>query len=201
MMAPPEARDPGDGARALTAEEQSRLLPSLSTRAQLDEIERLNVNAARVWAMRATVLQRADLLSEAFSTELHRRMFNGIWRGAGKYRATERTPGWEPKRIAEGVRMFLDDAEGWLRFSTYPVDEAAVRLHHRLMAIRPWANGNGRHARLLADVVVASCGFEPLGWGSKSEAAGPGSARARYLGAIRAADSGDMAPLLEFARD
>jgi Fic-DOC domain mobile mystery protein B len=127
-------------------------------------------------------------------------MFGGIWRGAGRYRKTGREPGWEAHRIPEGVRLFLDDAEGWIRYATFPPGEAAVRLHHRLVAIHPWANGNGRHARLLADILVASCGEEPLSWGARAAPAGPGSARARYLEAIRAADAGEIVPLLEFAR-
>jgi Fic-DOC domain mobile mystery protein B len=190
---------PADASAAdspITPDERARLVPSLSTRVQLNEIERLNINAARVWAMRGSALQRGDLLTEPFARELHRRMFNGIWRGAGRYRATERNPGWEPHRIAEGVGLFMDDAEGWLRFSSFPVHEAAVRLHQRLVAIHPWSNGNGRHARLLADIVVASHGEAPLTWG----AGHPGSARERYADAIRAADSGEMAPLLAFAR-
>ena len=184
----------------IVAEVRSLLVPSLSTCGQLDEIERIRINAARVWAMRGAVLQRGDLLTETFARELHRRMFGGIWRGAGRYRTTERDTGWEARRIPGGVRMFLDDAEGWIRFSTYPVHEAAVRLHHRLMAIQPWSNGNGRHARLFADIVVASQREEPLTWGSRSDPAKSGRARALYLDSIRAADAGDMAPLLEFAR-
>jgi Fic-DOC domain mobile mystery protein B len=196
-MKPAEAttlRRPGDD---ISAEARSRLLPSLSTLAQLNEIESLAINAARVWAMRAPVLQRADLLTESFARELHRRMFGGIWRGAGRYRTVSRVPGWEPGQISEGVRMFLDDAEGWLRFSTYPVHESAVRLHHRLVSVCPWANGNGRHARLVADIIVASHGEEPLSWGQRL--GGPGSARSRYLEAVKAGDSGNMGPLLEFA--
>jgi Fic-DOC domain mobile mystery protein B len=181
----------------ITAEEQAMLVPSLSTRAQLIEVERRHINAARVWAMRGAVLRRSDLLTEAFARDLHRRMFGGIWRGAGKYRATRCSPGWEPRQIAEGVAMFLDDADGWLRYSTYSVHEVAVRLHHRLLAIRPWSNGNGRHARLIADIVVAANDEEPLTWGLRS---GPGEARARYLSAMGIAGSGDFALLLAFAR-
>jgi Fic-DOC domain mobile mystery protein B len=181
----------------ISPREQARLIPSLSNRAQLNEIERLSTNAARKWAMRDAVLRRGDLLSEDFSRELHRRMFGAIWRGAGKYRAAEGGPGWEPQSIAGGMKMFFDDAEGWLRYSTYPVHEVAVRLHHRLVSTHPWTNGNGRHARLVADVVVAANGETPLTWGSKS-AAGP--ARGRYLDAVRAADAGDVVPLLDFAR-
>jgi Fic-DOC domain mobile mystery protein B len=187
------------GKAPLTPDERARLLPSLSTRAQLNEIERLNINAARIWAMRGAVLKRGDLMTEGFSSEVHRRMFGGIWRGAGRYRTTERNPGWEPHRIAEGVAIFLDDAEGWLRFSTFPVHEAAVRLHHRLVSIHPWSNGNGRHARLIEDIVVAANGEKALSCGSRSTGAEPGSARARYLEAIRTADRGDFTPLLGFA--
>ncbi len=175
------------------------LLPSLSTRSQLNELERGRINAARVWAMRGAGLRRGDLLTEAFARELHRRMFGGIWRGAGRYRTTGRYPGWEPGRIAEGVGMFFDDAEGWLRFSTYSVPEAAVRLHSRLYAMHPWHTGNGRHARLVADIVVAANGERPLTWGSLSAGSDPRGARARYLEAMRVAESGEIKPLLEFA--
>ncbi len=187
----------GSADSAIPPGERAQLIPSLSTRAQLDEIERLNINAARKWAMRDSVLLRSDLLSEGFSRELHRRMFRGIWRGAGKYRTAARDPGWEPHRIGEGMGMFFDDAEGWLRYSTYPVHEVAVRLHHRLVSIHPWSNGNGRHARLIADIVVAAAGEIPLTWGSRSAA---GSARERYLETVRAADAGDFGSLIEFAR-
>jgi Fic-DOC domain mobile mystery protein B len=182
----------------LTGEERTALLPSLSTRAQLHQAESLGIHAARVWAMRAPNLARTDILSEAFCSELHRRMFGGIWRRAGKYRSVS-SAGWEPGRIGEGVRLFLDDADGWLKYSTYTAHEAAVRLHHRLAAVRPWTRGNGRHARLMADVVVASQAERALTWGSL--ASDSGSLRARYVGAMHAADGGDMAPLLEFARN
>ena len=184
----------------MTPGELARLIPSLSTRAQLTEIERRHANAARVWAMRDAVLRRGDLMTEAFARELHRRMFGGIWRGAGRYRTARCSPGWEPGQIAEGVVMFFDDAEAWLRYSTYPVHETAVRLHFRLAAIRPWFNGNGRHARLVADIVVAASEEEPLTWGSRSPRGDPGEARARYLEAMRIAESGDFKPLVDFAR-
>jgi Fic-DOC domain mobile mystery protein B len=184
----------------ITPMEQACLVPSLSTREQLNEIERLGIHAARIWAMRPSVLRRSDLLTEKFCFELHRRMFNGVWRGAGRYRIAGGGPGWEPGQISRGVRMFLDDAEGWLRFSTYPVHESAVRLHHRFFAIQPWANGNGRHARLLADVLVASQGEEPLTWGARSARGGLKSAREEYADAVKAANSGDMGSLLAFAR-
>ncbi|MEI6105875.1 MAG: mobile mystery protein B, partial [Opitutae bacterium] len=161
--------------------------------------ERLNIHAARLWAMRKTVLRRSDLLTDTFARELHRRMFNQIWRWAGKYRTSDRNLGWEWPRIPEGVRALLDDARFWDEHATYPVTEIAVRLHHRMVVIHPWPNGNGRHARLLADILVAARSSPALTWGAQLDLVQPGQARTQYIAALRAADQNDYQPLLAFA--
>lgn len=191
----------GDNATPLSDEERRALIPSLTTRAELNQVERLNIQAARVWAMRPGALRRTDHLTDGFARELHRRMFNKVWRWAGRYRTTAKNLGWEVPRLTEGVHNALADAQTWLDHSTYPLQEIAVRLHHRLVAIHPWSNGNGRHARLMADVVVASREGEPLTWGAGGDLIAMSAVRRRYIGAIRAADRGEIGPLLEFARN
>lgn len=189
-----------DGDTPLTPEEKLELIPSLGTRAQLNEIERHNIYSARLWAMRPRVLARPDLLTDAFGRELHRRMFNEVWRWAGRYRTTEKNLGWDVHRIAEGVRNAFEDAQSQMQHASYPLPEVAVRLHHRLVAIHPWPNGNGRHSRLVADLLVASRAGEPLTWGAGANLVTTGEIRARYLAAVRAADQQDFTLLLEFAR-
>ncbi len=191
---------PASDATPLDSAEQSALIPSLSTRAELNQFERLNINAARVWAMRKSVLNRPDLVSDGFVRELHRRMFNQVWSWAGRYRTTDKNLGWEVPRLAEGVRNACDDARAWLEHSTYPLPEAAVRLHHRLVLIHPWPNGNGRHSRLLADVVIAAKGGQELTWGAGQDLVAASEVRRRYIEAIRQADRGDIGPLLIFAQ-
>lgn len=189
-----------EGNTELSEEERLELIPSLTTRAELNAIERLNINAARVWAMRPRALQRPDLLTDAFARELHRRMFNQVWRWAGRYRTTEKNLGWEVHRLTEGVRNAFDDAQYWMQHSTYPLHEAAVRLHHQLVAIHPWPNGNGRHSRLIADLLVVSRGGDELTWGARADLMGAGEMRNCYITAIRAADAGDIVPLMNFAK-
>lgn len=184
----------------LTDAEKLDLIPSLSTRAELNAAERANILEARVWALRRRTLQREDLLTDAFGRELHRRMFGRVWRWAGSYRKTERNLGWEVHRLTEGTYNAFADVRTWLEYETYPVPEVAVRLHHQLVRVHPWPNGNGRHARLIADVVVAARGGADLTWGAGADIVTPGDARQRYIAAIRAADAGDFAPLLAFAR-
>lgn len=187
-------------ATPLTPEEQLELIPSLSTRAELNAAERTNILAGRVWAMRPRTLKRDDLLTDGFARELHKRMFGSVWKWAGRYRTTERNLGWAPHLLTEGVHNALADARTWLEFGTYPLHETAVRLHHRLVAIHPWPNGNGRHSRLMADLCVAARGGEELTWAAGGDIEAAGEIRKRYIEAIKLADAGDYGPLVAFAR-
>jgi Fic-DOC domain mobile mystery protein B len=189
-----------DDATPLNDDERLQLIPSITIRAELNQIERININAARIWGMRKSVLRRADLLTDNFARELHHRMFNHVWPWAGRYRTSEKNLGWEVHQIQEGVRNAVDDTRAWFEHSTYALPEAAVRLHHRLVLIHPWPNGNGRHARLIADILVASRGGEKLTWGAGSDLIAMTETRRRYIEAVRAADTGDFALLLAFAQ-
>ena len=126
-------------------------------------------------------------------------MFGDVWKWAGAYRQTERNLGIASHRIPVEVRMLLDDVRFWIDKNTYPTDEIAVRLHHRLVAIHPFANGNGRHARLMADLLAEKLGGAALTWGGAS-LADEGELRRRYVDALQAADGHDIGPLLAFAR-
>lgn len=81
----------------------------------------------------------------------------------------------------------------------YPPDKIAVRFHHRLVFIHPFPNGNGRHARLMADLLVERLGQPRFTWGSRS-LIDASETRQRYIAALQAADASDYAPLLAFAR-
>ncbi|WP_459465131.1 mobile mystery protein B, partial [Rhizobium sp. No.120] len=93
----------------------------------------------------------------------------------------------------------LSDTRYWIEHKTFPPDEIAIRFHHRLVAIHPVPNGNGRQARLAADLLIERLGGDPFTWGGGS-LANVGELRACYVAALRAADNHDIAPLLEFAR-
>ena len=89
----------------------------------------------------------------------------------------------------------LDDTKAWIEYNSYPPDEIAVRFHHRLVQIHPFPNGNGRHARLMADLLVMQLGQERFSWGRES-LRDAGAVRARYIEALHAADHHDIAALL-----
>lgn len=187
--------EPG-GATPLEPEERDGLLQTWITyRGELNGAEQTNIAAGTAWAYR----RRRDILTEEFIKQLHGKMFGEVWAWAGTFRLTERNIGIDPARIPIELRMALDDAHHWVENRTYPPDEIAVRFHHRLVAIHPFPNGNGRTARLMADLLVARLGQEPFTWG-RVGLTDLSETRSRYVAALRAADGYDIMPLLEFAR-
>jgi Fic-DOC domain mobile mystery protein B len=187
---------PDDAATPLTPEEMRDLIPAhVAYRRELNEAEQENIVRAQEWALN----RRRDPLSEKFVKDLHRRMLGDVWRWAGKFRTSERNIGIDYWQIPVALRQLLDDAKAWIEFGSYPPDEIAVRFHHRLVQIHPFPNGNGRHSRLMADLLAMQLGRERFSWGRGSLRTA-GAARARYVEALRAADDHDIAPLLVFAR-
>lgn len=184
-----------DNATPLAPEERDALIPAhITYRRELNEAEQENIYRAQNWAL-AT---RRELLTEKFVKDLHGRMLGDVWRWAGKFRTGERNIGIPHYEISMALRQLLDDAKTWIKYGSYPRDEIAVRFHHRLVQIHPFPNGNGRHARLMADLLVMRLGGERFSWGADLQ--NVGDLRIRYIAALQAADSHDIAQLLAFAR-
>ena len=192
-------QEPND-ATPLAPEERDGLKQSWIThRRDLNEAEQENILNGAAWARRRRGVKAVELLDDAFAAALHKNMFGDVWKWAGSYRQTDRNIGIEAYRIAVEVRNLFGEVRYWVEHATYPADEIAVRLHHRLVAIHPFPNGNGRHARLMADLLIEKLGGAPFSWGSGS-LTDVGELHANYIAALKAADGHDIAPLLAFAR-
>lgn len=192
-------QEPED-ATPLAPEEREGLKQSWIThRGDLNEAEQANILKGIAWVKRRRELAVNDLLDDKFALLLHKNIFGDVWTWAGAYRLTERNIGIEAYRIPIEVRGMFDDVRYRVEHSSHSPDEIAVRLHHRLAAIHPFPNGNGRHARLMADVLIERFGSKPFSWGGGS-LTDTGTLRARYVAALQAADGHDIGPLLAFAR-
>jgi Fic-DOC domain mobile mystery protein B len=189
----------GEGNTPLSPEEQDDLIPDLATKEELNEWERQNILEAYAWALDPRNLQRQDPFAEAYVREMHLRMFDQTWKWAGTYRTTEKNIGIPHHQIRDALAALLGDARYWVEQQTFEPDELAVRFHHRLVSIHPFANGNGRHARLMADVIVRRQGRPVFTWGG-ADIVRAGDFRRSYIDALRAADKNDIQPLLAFAR-
>ncbi|MFZ1730405.1 MAG: mobile mystery protein B [Bacteroidota bacterium] len=180
-------------------ETQELLIPNITTRGELDEFEQQNIETAIHWTL-VNSFRAETVLSEEFIRNLHERMFGNVWRWAGEFRLTNKNIGVDKFLIGIELRKLLDDCEFWIDKQTYPPDEIAVRLKHRLVSIHCFPNGNGRHARLAADVLVEKVLGQPVFTWGRSTLRDAGAARTAYISALKIADKGDLNPLILFAR-
>jgi len=187
--------DQPDGATPLTPEDLEGILPGhIRTRSELDEWEAQNILKARTWVNG----RRRSVLDDKFLRDLHKKMFDETWKGAGQYRSDERNIGIDPRNVSIEVRNLCENTKARLAAGE-EIEKLAVWFHHRLTQIHPFPNGNGRHARMMTDQLLASSGRQPFTWG-RGDLVHSSETRARYIAALREADKGNLSPLAEFVR-
>ncbi|MDD3288471.1 MAG: mobile mystery protein B [Alphaproteobacteria bacterium] len=185
-----------DAATPLTPDERNGLIPThITMRSELNEIEQKNILDADNWVFQ----RKRNALDEGFLRRLHKRMFGEVWSWAGTYRTTDRNIGVAPWRIQTDLKQLLDDVYFWIENKTYVPDEIAIRFHHRLVAIHPFPNGNGRWSRLVADILAVTLSQPRFTWGQFNLQT-VSEVRRRYIDALRKADNHDISALIEFAR-
>jgi Fic-DOC domain mobile mystery protein B len=169
------------------------LIPDyITTQRELNELERQNVAEATTWALGRT---NSNTLELAFVCDLHRRMFNRVWKWAGKTRRSNKNIGVFWEQIPTQLATLFQDLNYWIDHQTYSWDEIGARFHHRLVSIHAFPNGNGRHARLMTDIMMESNGQVPFTWGLETAAT-----RDEYIMALKKADAGDYPCLMKFLR-
>lgn len=191
-----------EGQTPLNIEEMEGLkIPSITTRNELDELdefEQLNIEKAIEWTLRLKI-KPEQLLSEEFVLNLHKRMYNEVWKWAEKFRKSEKNIGIPSYRIAIELKNLLYDALFWYQNETYPKQELAVRFKHRLVSIHCFANGNGRHSRLMADLILEKLFNDKyFSWGS-GNLIKANEVREKYIKSLKEADNQNYKPLIDFA--
>ncbi len=180
-------------------EKEGLLIRSITTRGELDEFEQLNIEKAIVWTL-GKRFKPEQVLSEEFIKDLHKRMYGDVWAWAGQFRRSEKNIGIRSYRIAIALKQLCDDCSYWIADNTYSEEEIAVRFKHNVVSIHCFSNGNGRHSRLMADIIINNMFNKPLFTWSRANLNKKSDARSKYLAAVKAGDQGDILPLIVFAR-
>lgn len=185
------------GATPLDPDEVEGLLhPHVTTKRQLDELEQANIQEGLLWLERQ---RKPELLSETFIKRLHVNLFGKVWTWAGQFRWAEKNIGVDPLTIPAQLRTLLDDTRNWIENDTYQPLEIAARIHHRMVWIHLFPNGNGRHARIFADALLTrQLGHKPIDWSAGESLLVTIQRRDEYIHALREADKHNIAPLLRF---
>lgn len=182
-------------------EKEGLLIPAVTTRDELDEVEQRNIEEAIRWTIdRRKRFTIDEVLTEQFVTELHKRMYGEVWEWAGSFRKSNKNIGVDKHQIGIELRALLDDCRFWIENKTFSEDEIAIRFKHRIVVIHCFPNGNGRHSRLIGDILVEKIfGKSVFSWGSQ-DLIRKNAFRSTYLMALREADYGNFEPLIKFAR-
>ncbi|MEY3590132.1 MAG: hypothetical protein RLZZ466_652 [Bacteroidota bacterium] len=191
-----------DGQTPLDEDEKDDLLiDTIATRAELDEFEQQNIEEAIQWTLGKS-FSIDTIFTDDFIRMVHKRMYGNVWKWAGEFRKTNKNIGSDKWQISAELRSLLGDVKFWCQNNTYSPDEIALRFKHRLVSIHCFPNGNGRHSRLMADLVIEKIFKSAVfSWGAitKNENSKTDT-RVNYLRALKSADTGDYSYLLVFAR-
>lgn len=180
-------------------EKADLLIKSITTQNELNEFEQFNIEKAVIWIMN-TKFSKDEILAEQFIKKLHEKMYGNVWKWAGKFRKSDKNIGVDWMKIGVELKNLLDDTKYWIEKQTYPPDEIAIRFKHRIVSIHCFSNGNGRHSRLMADIIIESVFAKGIFSWHHSNMVKPDEIRKLYMAAIHEADSGNIRPLIEFAR-
>ena len=171
----------------------------IRTRKELNEAEARNIRHVVVKYFAAKPSRRAARFDLGWAKHLHKEMFGKVWVWAGSFRQTDLNLGCTWAQVPTELKVMLDDLNTW-EVSDMPLLEQAVRLHHRSVHIHPFLNGNGRWSRMLANIWLKLHGQAVTEW--PEETIGTKDIiREQYLSAIKAADKGDLEPMLTLQRE
>ncbi|AIK95659.1 mobile mystery protein B [Candidatus Odyssella acanthamoebae] len=186
----------GEGATPFNEDDADKLIPNhIRTQHQLNEWEQANILIAERYLFSR---KRNDILTTAFINRIHKKMFGQTWKWAGTFRKHQTNIGVKPYEITSCLKILCDDAKFWVSNQIYEAEEIAVRFHHRLVAIHPYPNGNGRLSRLMGDVLLYNLKNKRLSWGRVSLVQAS-QTRQEYIRSLREADQGNYVDLLKFA--
>jgi Fic-DOC domain mobile mystery protein B len=180
-------------------EKEGLLIPTISTREELNEFEQANIQQAIEWTIK-TRFSTEEILNEDFLLFVHRKMFGEVWEWAGKKRKTNKNIGVDKHFISIEVRKLIDDCRYWIENKTYSNDEIAIRFSHRIVKIHLFPNGNGRHSRLIGDIMISNIFKKPVFTWGRADLSKKNTMRKEYLEAIHLADNENYKSLIKFSR-
>lgn len=190
-----------DGQTPLDEDEKEGLkIKSITTQKELDEFEQLNIENAVEWTMRIN-LKSEKILTEKFIKDLHKKMYDDVWKWAGEFRKTDKNIGIKWTQIGIELKNLIDDTKYWIANKSYSAEEIAIRFKHRIVAIHCFPNGNGRHSRMLADIIIESVFEKEIFSWHASNMIKADETRKAYITALKKADNGNIKPLIEFAKN
>ncbi|MCB0343006.1 MAG: mobile mystery protein B [Pseudobdellovibrionaceae bacterium] len=187
------------GSTPLDPNEIIGLIPDyITTQGELNSLEKENISKAIKWSEGRN---HKNLLESSFIFNLHKRMLSDVWRWAGIQRTSDKSIGVDWRHIPSQMKLLLDDTKYWIENDTYLWKEIAARFHHRLLQIQAFPNGNGRHARLMTEILLQQYDQPTPTWGihkPEDTIDVEGTIRDEYIRSLQEADNKFFNRLIKF---
>lgn len=182
-----------------TARQIGLEIKSIRTRPDLLPYEAENIRKAVVKYLAARPTAKSALFDYGWMLKFHKEMFGDVWEWAGKQRTRDQSLGTRWQNVGQQL------AELSSNIDTFPNDadrllDQAVAIHHQSVRIHPFYNGNGRWARMLANIWLRRHGKAAIEWPEAEVGMEASSIRKDYIAAIKAADKYEFGPLTELHR-
>ena len=189
-----------DGTILSDEEKDGLLIPTITTREELDEFEQQNIEKAVEYYLLRRKFKADIILSEKFIFEVHKRMLADVWDWAGTIRKTNKNLGIDFYQISPRLHQLLENCKYWIEHKTFSEEEIALRFKHEIVSIHVFPNGNGRHSRLMGDIIMKHIFGKPIfSWGQK-DLVHKNEVREQYIKALQDADKGDFTSLIKFSK-
>jgi len=183
-----------EGATPLN-DESDLLIPWVRTMNDLNRVEAENILQAQERYLRATSSTGWHWFQYGEFQKIHRAMFGKVWAWAGKQRKEATSIGVKTWLIGAKIAELCEEALSWINA---PVElsfvEKSARIHHRLVFIHPFENGNGRFSRLIADRCLLIWGCPYPKWPNNMSC--NGAIRKKYISSLQEADRGNYDALV-----
>jgi Fic-DOC domain mobile mystery protein B len=184
------------GTTPLDPYEKLGLIPKhITSQYELNEMEQENILQGEIWAFSR---KKSNILTVDFIKLLHKKMFGKTWKWAGEFRKSNKNIGIDWPLVYIELKALLSDIEYQINNNVYPLKEIAARFHHKLVFIHCFANGNGRHARLMTDILLVNQGSRRFNWGKNKITNNNVDIRKLYISSLREADNHNYRSLIDF---
>lgn len=185
---------------ATPLDDYSGLIPRwVQNLGDLNRVEAENIAHAQRKYLKKRIDNPAVWFNISDLKAIHKAMFGDVWKWSGDFRKSVTSIGIKPYLIPNQLSEFCHEVASWCN---NPVDltflEQAARVHHKLVLIHPFENGNGRFSRFISDryLIAYQCSYP--NWPYLQD---DGEQRADYIQRLRAADKGDYEPLVQLMRE
>ena len=168
----------------------------------MDEIyfyEAKNITKAAIKYLSAKPSKKSAPFTFEWFLKLHKEMFGDVWKWAGKIRQINLSIGIKPYLISTELKKLADDIKFWEENGSFEIVEIAARIHHRAVFIHPFLNGNGRWARMLANIYLKQNDLKPTFW-NENLLSKTNPTRKEYIKALKLADNGDFSLLIKLQK-